>query len=69
MTLGTTGQGYQDGQLGFRHPGRRQEDKRETRTAATNGCSSLYRLLLPLPGAKASAASAHGPREAVVAHA
>ena len=30
---------------------------------------SLFQLLLPLPGAKASAASAHGPRETAVTHA
>jgi hypothetical protein len=31
--------------------------------------SSLFQLLLPLPGAKASAASAHGHKETAVAHA
>jgi hypothetical protein len=43
--------------------------KRETRTAATKSRSLLFQLLLPLPGAKASATSAHGPKEAVMAHA
>jgi hypothetical protein len=43
--------------------------KRETRTAATKSRTSLFQSLLPLLGAKASAASAHGPREAAVAHA
>jgi hypothetical protein len=43
--------------------------KRETRTAATRSRSLLFQSLLPLLGAKASAASAHGPREAAVAHA
>jgi hypothetical protein len=43
--------------------------KRETRTTATKSRGSLFQLLLPLPGAKASAASAHGPMEATVTHA
>jgi hypothetical protein len=41
--------------------------KRETRTTTMKSRSLLFQL--PLPGAKASAASAHGPKEAAVAHA
>jgi hypothetical protein len=41
----------------------------ETRTTATKSCSSLFQLLPPPPGAKASAASAHVPRDAAVTHA
>jgi hypothetical protein len=40
--------------------------KRETRTTTTKSHGLLFQLLLPLPGAKASAASAHGPRDTAV---
>jgi hypothetical protein len=43
--------------------------KRETRTAATTSCSLMLQSLLPLPGAKVSATSTHGPKESAVAHA
>jgi hypothetical protein len=43
--------------------------KRETRTTDTKSHGSLFQLLLPLPGAKASAASAHSPRETAVTRA
>jgi hypothetical protein len=43
--------------------------KRETRTTATKRRGSLFQLLLPLLGAKASAASAHSPRDTAVTRA
>jgi hypothetical protein len=43
--------------------------KRETRATAMKSHGSLFQLLLPLPGVKASTASAHGPRETAVTRA
>jgi hypothetical protein len=42
--------------------------KREKGTAATRSHSWLLQWSLPRPGAKVSATSAHGPKEAAVAH-